>query len=83
MGVDIWLFVPLEFFPRTITMNRSLLNFLWVALLLSVALPLRAQGGCDDSPENPTVVLALVGSAGALFSTIRARLKARRNSSAR
>jgi XrtJ-associated TM-motif-TM protein len=64
-------------------MNRSLLNFLWIALLLSVAVPLHAQDGCDDSPENPTVVLALVGSAGALFSMVRARLKARRNSSAR
>jgi XrtJ-associated TM-motif-TM protein len=39
-----------------------------------------AQTGCTDSPENPTVVLALVGSAGALFSTVRARLRARRNS---
>jgi len=48
-----------------------------------VAAPLRAQTGCTDSPENPTVVLALVGSAGALFSTVRARLKARRNSSSR
>jgi XrtJ-associated TM-motif-TM protein len=64
-------------------MNKSFLNFLWFALLLSVALPLHAQSGCGDSPENPTVVLALVGSAGALFSTVRARVKARRNSSAR
>ena len=64
-------------------MNKSFLNFLWFALILSVALPLHAQGGCDDSPENPTAVLALVGFAGALFSTVRARLKARRNSSSR
>ncbi len=64
-------------------MNRSLICFLGVALFLTVALPLHAQGGCTDSPENPTVVLALVGSAGALFSTLRARTKARRNSSKR
>jgi len=64
-------------------MNKSLLNFLWFVLILCVAIPLRAQSGCDDSPENPTVVLALVGTAGALFSTLRARMKARRNSSAR
>ena len=64
-------------------MNKSLLNILWFVLILCVAIPLRAQSGCDDSPENPTVVLALVGSAGALFSTLRARMKARRNSSAR
>jgi XrtJ-associated TM-motif-TM protein len=40
----------------------------------------RAQQGCDDSPEDPTLVLALVASAGALISTARARFKARRNS---
>jgi XrtJ-associated TM-motif-TM protein len=37
-----------------------------------------AQSGCTDSPENPTVVLAIVGCAGAFYSTARARLKARR-----
>jgi XrtJ-associated TM-motif-TM protein len=47
-------------------------------LVLLVALPLRAQTGCTDSPENPTVVLALVGGAGALFSAVRARMRARR-----
>src|ERR1035437_9120155 len=45
------------------------------------ALYLHAQDGCTNSPENPTVVLGLVGAAGALFSTVRARLKDRRNSS--
>jgi XrtJ-associated TM-motif-TM protein len=64
-------------------MNKSVQFLLWSALFLLVAAPLRAQTGCTDSPENPTVVLALVGSAGALFSTVRARLKARRNSSSR
>jgi XrtJ-associated TM-motif-TM protein len=43
-----------------------------------IALPLHAQTGCGDSPENPTVVLALVGGAGAAFSTLRTRMKARR-----
>jgi XrtJ-associated TM-motif-TM protein len=46
--------------------------------MLLVAAPLRAQTGCTDSPENPTGVLALVGGAGALFSAVRARMKARR-----
>jgi XrtJ-associated TM-motif-TM protein len=64
-------------------MNKTLLFSLWCVILLLVAAPLHAQSGCTDSPENPTVVLALVGSAGALFSTVRARLKARRNSSTR
>ncbi len=52
--------------------------------LLSVALPMYGQtgpGGCDNSPENPTAILAAVGSAGALFTSVRARLKARRDSS--
>ena len=59
-------------------------NKFW-ALMVAIAVMCipalaRAQTGCDDSPENPTVVLALVGSAGALISTARARLRARRNS---
>jgi len=37
----------------------------WV-LLLVAAQSLRAQGGCVDSPEDPTLVLALVAGAGAL-----------------
>jgi len=49
-----------------------------IALFLLVAAPLHAQDGCTDSPENPTVVLALVGSAGAFFSMLRTRMKARR-----
>jgi XrtJ-associated TM-motif-TM protein len=59
-------------------MNRKLVVFLWSAALLCVAFPLHAQTGCTNSPENPTAVLAVVGSAGALFSTIRSRIKARR-----
>jgi XrtJ-associated TM-motif-TM protein len=59
-------------------MNRSIYLLLGCALVLLVALPLRAQTGCTDSPENPTAVLALVGGAGALFSAVRARIRARR-----
>ena len=33
----------------------------------------RAQTGCINSPENPTVVLAMVGSAGALLVSFRRR----------
>jgi XrtJ-associated TM-motif-TM protein len=61
-------------------MKRSTLIYLSFALLLSIALPLHAQTGCITSPENPTAVLAVVGSAGALFATARARIKARRRS---
>ena len=41
-------------------------------MLAAVALPLRAQGGCEDSPEDPTIVLALVGGLGALAASVRA-----------
>jgi XrtJ-associated TM-motif-TM protein len=57
-------------------MKNTALVVLGVAFMLLVAAPL--QTGCLDSPENPTVVLALVGGAGALFSAVRARMKARR-----
>ena len=46
--------------PKRILFNAAF------ALLLIPALPLRAQTGCADSPEDPTIVLALVGGAGAL-----------------
>jgi XrtJ-associated TM-motif-TM protein len=42
------------------------------AVILAMALPLRAQTGCVDSPEDPTMVLALVGGAGALVAGLRA-----------
>jgi XrtJ-associated TM-motif-TM protein len=60
-------------------MKKSAVIFLGLAGLLLVAVPLHAQTGCTDSPENPTVVLAMVGGAGALFSTLRARLRSRRH----
>jgi XrtJ-associated TM-motif-TM protein len=59
-------------------MKRSMLVLFGCAVLFLVVVPAQAQIGCVDSPENPTVVLALVGGAGALFSAVRARVKARR-----
>jgi XrtJ-associated TM-motif-TM protein len=59
--------------------NCSLLLF-GLALFFTVALPLHAQGGCLDSPENPTAILALVGSGAAFIASARMRMKARRNS---
>lgn len=61
-------------------MKKSSLLLIGSAVLLVVAAPLHAQNGCVNSPENPTVVLALVGSAGAFVASARARFKARRNS---
>jgi XrtJ-associated TM-motif-TM protein len=61
-------------------MNKSVLYMLCATCLLLAAAPLHAEGGCVDSPENPTVVLALVGAAGGLFSAVRARAKGRNRS---
>jgi XrtJ-associated TM-motif-TM protein len=61
-------------------MKRFTLMFLGIALLCTVTLPLHAQPGCANSPENPTAVLAVIGSAGAFIVSARARIKARRRS---
>jgi XrtJ-associated TM-motif-TM protein len=66
--------------------KRSLLLF-GIALLFAVALPLHGQdggigtSGCDDSPENATAILAVVGSVGAFLTAARARYKAGRGAS--
>jgi XrtJ-associated TM-motif-TM protein len=56
--------------------------FLITALVfaLFVAVPARAQGGCDDTPENPTLVLAGLASGVFAISSVRTRLRARRAS---
>jgi len=56
---------------------KRLVPIFAAAFALLVAAPLRAQSGCADSPEDPTVVLALVAAAGALFPVARKWLKAR------
>ena len=43
--------------------------------LLIVSGPLFAQSGCIDSPENPTAILALAGSAGAFLVAARGRFR--------
>jgi XrtJ-associated TM-motif-TM protein len=53
-------------------MKRAIL-VIGVMLTITSALPLRAQTGCDDSPENPTVALALLGAVGAVVTGLRAR----------
>jgi XrtJ-associated TM-motif-TM protein len=62
-------------------MKKTCLVLAGIALLSSVALPMYGQDGCVNSPENPTAILAVVGSAGALFASVRTRIKARRKSS--
>jgi len=49
---------------------RKMLLTAALALTLAAAIPLRAQTGCDDSPEDPTVFLALVGGASAIATTL-------------
>ncbi len=49
-------------------MKKTLL-LVGFGLMLAIHLPLHAQSGCDDSPEDPTVVLALVAGAGALAAS--------------
>jgi XrtJ-associated TM-motif-TM protein len=57
-------------------------NILTVLALIASASVVHAQGGtvtsgCGDSPENPTVILALVGSSAAGISVLRNRLRLR------
>ncbi len=55
-------------------MKKSPLLLIGTALLFLVSVPLlhaQGGGGCVNSPENPTAVLAVVGSAGALFFSRR------------
>jgi XrtJ-associated TM-motif-TM protein len=47
-------------------------------LALFVAAPAMAQGGCVNSPENPTAILAIVGSAGGVVMAVRSRLAAKK-----
>jgi len=43
------------------------------AVLVWVCPVLHAQGGCVNSPENPTAVLALAGAAGAAWRVFSRR----------
>jgi len=48
------------------TVKKTLSVFFLSAMLFLIAIPLHAQTGCVDSPENPTIMLGLVASAAAL-----------------
>ena len=49
---------------------KKLLLATGFAMMLAATLPLRAQSGCDDSPEDPTIFLALVAGVGGIASTL-------------
>jgi XrtJ-associated TM-motif-TM protein len=58
---------------------KKALVFAVLALVLSVARPAHAQlGGCDDSPENPTLVLAGLAAGAFAVSSIWTRRRMRR-----
>ena len=58
-------------------MKKTPLLLVGAAFMFLITLPLHAQNGhvvgCVNSPENPTAVLAVVGSAGAFFFSRRRR----------
>jgi XrtJ-associated TM-motif-TM protein len=58
---------------------NKLMKLFYVAMvgvaLIAVASPALGPGGCIDSPENPTLILALVGSASGAMVALRARLR--------
>jgi XrtJ-associated TM-motif-TM protein len=59
-------------------MKKTFLFFLVCAAMFATTTALYAQGGCTDSPENPTAILAVLGSVGGFFVLARARFRARR-----
>ena len=61
-------------------MKKVFLLVLVTAAMFATTTALYAQGGCTDSPENPTAILAVVGTAGGFFVVARARFRARRKS---
>lgn len=54
---------------------KKLLVFAAFIVVVAVTTPLNAQNGCVNSPENPTALLAVVGSAGALIASARNRFR--------
>jgi XrtJ-associated TM-motif-TM protein len=60
-------------------MKKFALTLAAVVIALATAAPLHAQdtGGCENSPENPTAILALVGAAGAFGVHLKNRFRSR------
>jgi len=62
-------------------MLRKSIPSLLVLVASLVLLSTRAFGqivGCDESPEDPTVVLALIGSAAVAFPVLRGKIRNRK-----
>jgi XrtJ-associated TM-motif-TM protein len=58
---------------------KYVLSVMVVLVAFAVVSPAFGQGGgvdtCKNSPENPTALLALVGSAGGVVVAMRTRLR--------
>jgi len=59
-------------------MKKNVLVSVIALVFLLASCPLYGQGGCEDSPENPTAILALIGIAGVCGAQMMFRLKARK-----
>jgi XrtJ-associated TM-motif-TM protein len=65
-----------EAFIHKVRGDMRLFKMIWVVLVsLVVVMPAMAQTGCIDSPENPTAILAVVGTAGGVLMALRSRLR--------
>ena len=58
-------------------MSMQIMRVAAVCGLLCVAGDVLAFGGCVDSPENPSVVLGLLGGGAACLPWLRTRLRTR------
>jgi XrtJ-associated TM-motif-TM protein len=54
--------------------NKTLLA-VGLTLIAAAAIPLRAQTGCVDSPEDPTIFLALVACGGVIIASLRGSIR--------
>jgi XrtJ-associated TM-motif-TM protein len=65
--------------PKTATAMKHALSLTVVLVAFAIVSPAFGQGGgvdtCKNSPENPTAILALVGSAGGALVALRTRLR--------
>ena len=65
--------------PKTAKAMKFALSMMVVLVTFAVVSPALAQSGgvdtCKNSPENPTAILGLVGSAGGALVALRTRLR--------
>jgi XrtJ-associated TM-motif-TM protein len=65
--------------PKSVRSVKYGLSLIVVLAAFAAGSTARAQHGgvdnCNGSPENPTAILALVGSAGGALMAVRSRLR--------